>query len=116
MKTVYQNCLLFILTFIGTLASAQAPVLSSYPVSANVIFLDFDGHTVTGTSWNSSGAIVCEEATLSASQITTIYNRVAKSEALAELSKVCVMMFSSATTSQSSLCCLFSFAPFINNF
>jgi hypothetical protein len=78
MKTVYQNCLTLILAFSTFFASAQTPVLNSYPASSNVIFLDFDGHTVTGTSWNSNGAIVCDASTLDAPQITTIFNRVAE--------------------------------------
>ena len=78
MKTVFQNCLVFLLTFSTIIASAQTPVLNSHPSSSIAIFLDFDGHTVTGTSWNSSGAIVCDASTLNATQITTIFNRVAE--------------------------------------
>ncbi|WP_172623120.1 T9SS type A sorting domain-containing protein [Flavisolibacter ginsenosidimutans] len=59
-------------------ASAQVPLLESYPSSSNVVFLDFDGHVVEGTSWNGSGPIVCDPAGFDAAQITTIFNRVAE--------------------------------------
>lgn len=36
-----------------TLTAAQAFSLSSRPSSPRKIFLDFDGHTTTGTNWNS---------------------------------------------------------------
>lgn len=57
---------------------AQVPVLNSYPAASAVIFLDFDGHTVNGTSWNYNGPIVCEAPTLNNAQITEIFNRVAE--------------------------------------
>jgi hypothetical protein len=67
------------LFLLASLASfAQAPRLSSYPASANVLFLDFDGHVVEGTSWNGSSAIVCNDANLSTQQIAGIFNRVAE--------------------------------------
>jgi len=78
MKTAYQNCLILLLTFSTIISSAQIPILNSYPTSSNTIFLDFDGHTVTGSSWNSNGAITCDASTLNASQVTTIFNRVAE--------------------------------------
>ena len=58
---------------------AQSPVLSSYPSASAAIFLDFDGHTVEGTSWNwSLPAIECQPSGLNATQITEIFNRVAE--------------------------------------
>lgn len=59
-------------------ARAQVPVLSSYPSASAVLFLDFDGHTVAGTSWNTSGPIYCASSGLDAAQITTVFNRVAE--------------------------------------
>jgi hypothetical protein len=56
----------------------QVPVLNSYPSSPNVIFLDFDGHIVQGTSWNSITAIECKDAALTALQMEAIFNRVAE--------------------------------------
>ena len=37
-----------------TIAPASAFVLSSRPGAARTIYLDFDGHTLTGTAWNNS--------------------------------------------------------------
>lgn len=57
---------------------AQMPTLSSYPSAQAVVFLDFDGHTVEGTSWNGNGPVVCNGANLNGAQITEIFNRVAE--------------------------------------
>jgi len=76
MKNIFLP-VLFLLLGIGT-ANAQVPALSSYPSATAVLFLDFDGHTVDGTSWNMSGPIYCAPAALDNSQITTIFNRVAE--------------------------------------
>jgi hypothetical protein len=71
-------CLLSSL-FCCFLSSAQVPVLSSYPAASAVIFLDFDGHTVDGTSWNWSGSpVVCGTSGLNTGGITEIFNRVAE--------------------------------------
>jgi len=59
-------------------ARAQVPALSSYPSATAVMFLDFDGHTVNGTSWNTTGPIVCAASGLDNTQITTVFNRVAE--------------------------------------
>lgn len=75
----YLRTSLMVLSFAGTLsASAQVPVLSSYPSASAVIFLDFDGHTVSGTSWNYNGPIVCGASGLTNTQITEVFNRVAE--------------------------------------
>ena len=78
MKTNIQSCILLLFILSGFYTSAQVPVYNSYPSSSNVIFLDFDGHNVEGTSWNSSGPIYCNGSNLSQDQITTIFNRVAE--------------------------------------
>ena len=78
MKTICQNLFACLLLLASLTASAQVPVLSSYPSSTNVVFLDFDGHIVEGTSWNGSSAIVCDNANLTSAQITSIFNRVAE--------------------------------------
>ena len=58
--------------------SAQAPILNSYPAATSAIYLDFDGQYVTGTSWNWGGPIDAAAATLSAGDISEIFNRVAE--------------------------------------
>lgn len=58
---------------------AQAPVWSSYPSASAVIFLDFDGHTVEGTSWNWSGSpVVCAPSGLNTATMQEIFSRVAE--------------------------------------
>jgi hypothetical protein len=64
--------------FTSVVATAQLPLLSSYPSATAVIFLDFDGQTVSGTSWNGVGPLYCQGAGLSAAQVTEVYNRVAE--------------------------------------
>ena len=60
-------------------ARAQAPVLSSYPSAAAVIFLDFDGQTVTGSTWNAlRNPLICQPSNLSNNAIIEIFNRVAE--------------------------------------
>ena len=70
---------LILLFLISTLTTtAQVPLLSSNPSASAVIFLDFDGHTVNGTSWNYSGPIYCAASGLNNTQITEAFNRVAE--------------------------------------
>ena len=57
---------------------SQVPIYDSYPFVAPVIFLDFDGHTVSGTGWNFDGPIYCGGAGLDSTQITEVFNRVAE--------------------------------------
>jgi prepilin-type processing-associated H-X9-DG protein len=79
MKYLVRSCWLFSSLFCWFFSSAQVPVLNSYPTASAAIFLDFDGHTVDGTSWNWSGSpIVCGVSGLSTAGITEIFNRVAE--------------------------------------
>ena len=63
----------------GDSANAEAPTpvpaLNSYPPASACIYLDFDGETVTGTSWGSN--IIAAATGYSASKITDIWKRVA---------------------------------------
>src|SRR5437868_10875653 len=78
MKNLFRTGLT-VLAICSTIAvTAQVPQLSSYPSASSVIFLDFDGQTVSNTSWNTSGPIVCGASGLNNSDITTIFNRVAE--------------------------------------
>jgi hypothetical protein len=54
------------------------PIYNSYPGVAPVVFLDFDGHTVSGTGWNYDGPIYCGGSGLDSAQITEVFNRVAE--------------------------------------
>ena len=57
---------------------AQTSQYNSYPSATATVFLDFDGHLVNGTSWNSNGPIACGGANLTAAQITEIFNRISE--------------------------------------
>jgi hypothetical protein len=78
MKNYLKLCLVTALLANSLSHYAQVPLLSSHPSAQAVIFLDFDGHTVAGTSWNYNGPIYCGAATLDNAQITTVFNRVAE--------------------------------------
>ena len=58
--------------------SYSLPKLSSLPSAKATIFLDFDGHTVTGSSWNSGNALYCTPSGLNDQQITEVFNRVSE--------------------------------------
>ena len=78
MKNVLRY-VLFVLLCVGSRqVNAQVPLYNSLPSATATVFLDFDGHTVSGTSWNYSGPIVCGGANLTTAQITEIFNRVAE--------------------------------------
>ncbi len=75
MKT-YLRFLFFIVFFISGQLFAQP--YNSLPGAQHVIFLDFDGYTVTGTSWNSSynggNPIVCAASGYSDAEVRTVFN------------------------------------------
>ncbi len=48
---------------------------SAPPSNSSVIFLDFDGHLVSNTSWNYSGDINCASSNLTTTQMTEILLR-----------------------------------------
>ncbi|MGZ8544476.1 MAG: zinc-dependent metalloprotease [Flavisolibacter sp.] len=78
MKNYYQSVLAFCLLFIAVTVRAQVPVYNSYPSATATIFIDFDGQTVEGTSWNAFGPIFCDPANVTTDQMTEIFNRVAE--------------------------------------
>ncbi|MFA6135278.1 MAG: immunoglobulin domain-containing protein, partial [Phycisphaerae bacterium] len=55
---------------------AAAPLLSSRPSATAVLYLVFDGATVTDPDWNAGNTIVAPASTLSNVQITEVWNRV----------------------------------------
>lgn len=58
-------------------AAQQAPpLLSSRPQATAVVYLDFDGETVTDPSWNSGNTIVAAAANLTNAEISLIWERV----------------------------------------
>ncbi|MGZ8511402.1 MAG: T9SS type A sorting domain-containing protein [Chitinophagaceae bacterium] len=79
MKILIQPLCLLLCQTLHLYTGAQVPALNSYPPASAAIYLDFDGHTVEGTSWNWSGSpIACASSGLNAAQITHVFNRVAE--------------------------------------
>src|SRR5437763_16821318 len=68
------------LFFIIAKVTAQIPLLYSNPNAGKVIYLDFDGQVVTGTSWNSGNTVNAAASTLTSSPsgITTIWKRMSE--------------------------------------
>lgn len=78
MKNLFKSGLVALLLCSAMIAKAQVPVYDSYPSATSVIFLDFDGHNVTGTNWNYMPVIQCDPSGLDDVKITQIFNRVAE--------------------------------------
>ena len=78
MKTLFRSTLLVLSLFNALTLTAQVPTLNSYTSASAVLFLDFDGHTVTNTSWNVYGPFACAGSGLNNTQIAEIFNRVAE--------------------------------------
>lgn len=57
---------------------AVPPILSSRPGATAVVYLDFDGETVTDPSWNGGNTIVAEASPLTNAQITQVWQRVSE--------------------------------------
>src|SRR5438552_17392722 len=75
---IRSSCLVGLLCTSALVATSQVPILNSYPSATPTIYLDFDGQTGSGTSWNVSGPIYCGASGLSSSQMTEIFNRVSE--------------------------------------
>ena len=78
MKNLIRTTCVIALICYACSSTAQVPVLSSNPSASATLFLDFDGHTVTGTAWNGTDALYCAPSGLTNDQITEIYQRVAE--------------------------------------
>jgi hypothetical protein len=80
MKNILKSVFMIPAMVLAIVSTGQIPVLNSFsgPNNTPTIFLDFDGHTTSGTSWNINGAFTCEGTTLNTAQITEIFNRVAE--------------------------------------
>ncbi len=78
----FRLLVLVIILFNAISAYCQVPIFNNLPGSSYVVFLDFDGHTVSGTSWNaiynSGNPIVCASSGYSIAKITEVYNLVAE--------------------------------------
>ncbi len=73
--------LIIIQTFFYVAVSTDAgaiPKLNSLAASKYVVFLDFDGHYVSNSIWNSGNPINCSASGMTDIQITEVFNRVAE--------------------------------------
>jgi hypothetical protein len=77
MKTLHFACCLLLLC-LGLGAAAQVPLLNSHPSASATVYLDFDGHYLTGTAWNMSGPIQCQPSGLTPAQMEEVFHRVAE--------------------------------------
>lgn len=67
------------LIFFCNFSAKCLPILNSFPSNTSkVIYLDFDGETVSGTPWQSGATFVCIAPNLTDIQITEIFNRVSE--------------------------------------
>src|SRR3954466_12695895 len=65
--------------FLVSLVQAQIPILHSNPTfTAKVIYLDFDGQVVSGTSWDNGNTINAQPSIASSAQILEIWKRVSE--------------------------------------
>jgi hypothetical protein len=78
MRNLVKTLCLTLALISGISAFAQVPKLSSYSSATAVIYLDFDGHRVAGTSWNTDSVINCQPAAVSNTQINEIFNRISE--------------------------------------
>ena len=78
MKNLYKSVLI-VLALTGTfIGKSQVNNLNSYTPATAVVYLDFDGHIVAGTMWNTNGTFTCNPSGLSDAAITEVFNRVAE--------------------------------------
>ena len=68
----------FTFYFLPLNAIAQIPKFNSNSSAQATVYLDFDGHTVKGTSWNWDSVIHARPSGLKQAAITEIFNRVAE--------------------------------------
>lgn len=60
----------------GGVTTGLVPTLDSLPSAPKVIYLDFDGETVTDPAWNGGRQIVAAPARLTTDQMREVFNRV----------------------------------------
>lgn len=77
MKKIFTSliCAVFVLI---SFSAFSVPKLNSYPSATATIFLDFDGHYVQSSVWNSGNPIDCASSGMTDAQITEAFYRVAE--------------------------------------
>lgn len=78
MKQLYALSIWATVTLLSFTSYPQTSLLSSYSTAPQAILLDFDGHYVSGSTWNSGGDINCQPSGLDEAKIMEIFNRVAE--------------------------------------
>jgi hypothetical protein len=74
-----KNSLSVLFILLAALVQAQIPILNSNPTyTAKVIYLDFDGQVVSGTSWDNGGTINAQASNASSASIRQIWKRVSE--------------------------------------
>lgn len=63
---------------VARITAGEVPLLNSRPGASGVIYLDFDGETVSGSSWAGGATIVAPAARMNASQVREAWERVAR--------------------------------------
>ncbi len=77
MKKIFTSLICTALLLIS-FSAFSVPKLNSFPSATATIFLDFDGHYVQSTFWNSGNPINCVASGMTDPQITEAFNRVAE--------------------------------------
>lgn len=76
-----KNLFTYLFTSIAMLVSYNSfsvPIYNSYPSASATLYLDFDGHYLQSSLWNSGESIALEASTMSNAQITEAFHRVAE--------------------------------------
>jgi hypothetical protein len=77
MKKIFTSLICTVLVLISFNAFS-VPKLNSYPSATATVFLDFDGHYVQSTLWNSGNPLNCAASGMTDPQIIESFNRVAE--------------------------------------
>jgi hypothetical protein len=78
-KTIFYMILAVTPCLSASLLEGQVPRLNSFPAARATIYLDFYGHSVAGTVWNSPGVIDADPPGLVPEAVSEIFRRVAAS-------------------------------------
>lgn len=92
----------------SNLTAKRPPALQSRPGAAAVIYLDFDGETVSGTNWAGGGTINALPAGLSDAQITIAWEIMAEDFSPFDINVVTDRAIFDATPKDHRMMCIFT--------
>jgi len=92
----------------SSISSKLPPALQSRPGAPAVIYLDFDGETVSGTNWNSGATIIAAPSGLSDAQITTTWEVMAEDFSPFDINVVTDRSIFEATPKDHRIMCIFT--------